>query len=224
MLFRNPRTPDDAGGGGTPAPDPTLNLKSELGRKTEALEALKAQNAELVRFKEEQEAAAARAREADLAAKGNFETLAAEKDARIAALEARTAEFEKAEKARAAEVAAKLDEVVAKRTDADAMRGKLIRLVGDDPHKQWDLYQELAGSAATVTTAPPTQTPATDGGGGNGLPSLTTEELDKCRVLAPMMNRTFEDQCKWLQAQKANLPANPWESQNAAEAARQGVK
>ncbi len=233
MLFHIRRSPDGDGGGGDPTPpepagatNPEDTLEHWRGRAESHhrdLTAMKAQLTELTEFKTAADAATAKARDADLAAKGEYETLAAEKDARIVALEAKVAESEKADKARADVAKAKVEQMLTGRTDADELRGKLVRIVGDDPHKQLDLIQELTGASA-ATAPPDTQTPNGNGSDGNGLAALTTEELDKCRLVCGQMGRTFEEQCKWLQEQKARLAstANPWAAENAAEAARQG--
>ncbi len=233
MLFHIRRSPDETGGGVETPPDAGGATKPEdtvahwQGRAESHhrdLVAMKAQLAELTDFKAKADKAASDAADADLAAKGEYETLAAQKDSRIEELTGKVDAYAAADKARADAVSAKLEDAIAKRTDADEMRGKLIRLVGDDPHRQWDLFQELTGTPATGTTAPDTQTPDTGGGAGNGFAALTTEEVEKCRLVHGQMGRSFEDQCKWLQEQKARIAANPspWEQQNAAEAAKNG--
>ena len=210
MLFHIRRSPDDDEGAGPeptptpPEPKPREQVEAELARKNAVLAEQKAQLEELQRFKAEQESAAEAARQADLEAKGEFAKLREEWAAKEADYQAKLETYTKAEQERAKAKAAQVEGALSKRTDADAMRGKLIRLVGDDPHRQWDLLQELTGTSHTAT--PGTSAPDLRAGAGEpGEADLTEAERQKCRDLCGQAGRTYEEQVKWLLKQKERI-------------------
>jgi hypothetical protein len=156
---------------------PYEQVEGERNRLRDEAARLKAERDELAAFKAEQEAATEAARQAALAEKGEYETLKAEADAKLAALQEENESFRATEKARRDAQAEANEAFLKDRTDADELRGKALRLVGDDPYKQAELLRELT-AAAPGDTPPPTSGPSRDGGNNEpGEADLTSEDI-----------------------------------------------